>query len=485
VNRQLKRIGVVVLLLFGALFVNLNVISLLLADDLATHPSNRRLIVREYAIDRGPLIVGEDAIARSEETGGELRFLRTYPQGPRYAHLTGYYSVTLQRSGLEDALNEDLTGRPTEVVAQNLGELLGSSDRPGNAVQLTIDPAAQAAAEQALGDRIGAVVAIDPVTGAVLASYSNPTFDPNPLSSHDPAEIDATWEPLRNDPTQPLLDRTRQERYPPGSVFKLVVAAAALERGLQPDSAFPDERVYDVPQSSADIGNYGGGLCADGDTISLADAMRVSCNTVFARLGVQLGAEALVEQAERFGFNRVIPYELDVVPSLIPDADDLDPPATAQSSIGQRDVAATPMQLAVVAASIANGGQLVRPHVVAAVLDPSGRRLRGPEGAAWTAAGLDGAAISPRTADQLRDMMLAVVASGTGTRAQIDGVEVGGKTGTAEVPDGPPVTWFAGFAEQRVAIAVVVPGAVDDETGGRVATPIAREVMAAVLGGGS
>jgi penicillin-binding protein A len=484
VNRQLKRVAVVVLLLFGALFVNLNVISLLLADDLATHPSNRRLIVREYAIERGPLIVGEEAIARSEETGGELRFLRTYPQGPRYAHLTGYYSVVLQRSGLEDALNEDLTGRPTEVVAQNLGELIGARDRPGNAVQLTIDPAAQAAAERALGDRVGAVVAIDPVTGAVLASYSNPSFDPNPLSSHEVSEINRSWEELLEAPTQPLLDRTRQERYPPGSVFKLIVAAAALERGLQPDSAFPDELVYDVPQTSADIGNYGGGLCADGGSISLADSLRVSCNTVFARLGVQLGADALVEQAERFGFNHAIPYELDVVPSLIPDADELDPPATAQSSIGQRDVAATPMQLAVVAASIANGGELIRPHVVAAVLDPTGRRLRGPEGAAWTGPSRDGTAISPRTADQLREMMVAVVASGTGTRAQIDGVEVGGKTGTAEVPNGPPITWFVGFAEQRVAVAVVVPGAADDDTGGRVATPIAREVMAAVLGVG-
>jgi penicillin-binding protein A len=481
VNRQLKRVGAVVLLLFGALFVNLNVISLLLADDLATHPANRRLIIREYAIERGPLIVGEEAVARSEETGGELRFLRSYPEGPRYAHLTGYYSVTLQRSGLEEALNEDLTGRPTEVVAQNLGELLGARDRPGNAVQLTIDPAAQAAAERALGERIGAVVALDPVTGAVLASYSNPTFDPNPLSSHDRQEITDTWLPLRDDATQPLLDRTRQERYPPGSVFKLIVAAAALERGLQPDSVFPDELVYDVPQTTNDIGNYGGGLCADGETISLADAVRVSCNTVFARLGVELGPDALVEQAERFGFNRAIPYELDVVPSVIPDAEDLDPPATAQSAIGQRDVAATPMQLAVVAASIANGGQLVHPHVVAAVLDPSGRRLRGPASAAWTGPGLDGAAVSARTADQLRTMMLAVVDEGTGTRAQIEGVEVGGKTGTAEVLDGPPVTWFAGFADQRVAVAVVVPGAVDDETGGRVAAPIAREVMAAVL----
>jgi penicillin-binding protein A len=479
-NRQISRMGTVVLVLFAALFVNLNVISLLLADDLATDPANRRLIVREYAIERGPIVVGEDAVARSEETGGELRFLRTYPEGRTFAHLTGYYSVLLQRSGLEDALNEDLTGRPTEVVAQNLGELIGARDRPGNTVELTIDRRVQSAAREALGDRIGAVVALDPVTGAVLASYSNPTFDPNPLSSHDVSEIEAAWAGLRDDPNQPLLDRTRQETYPPGSTFKLIVAAAALERGLQPDTAFPDEGVFDVPQTTADIGNYGGGLCADGGTISLADALRVSCNTVFARLGVQLGPEAIVEQAEAFGFNRSPPYELGVAPSVIPDADELDPPSLAQSSIGQRDVRATAMELALVSASIANGGQLVRPHVVASVLDPTGRRLRGPDSGPWTEGGLDGAPVSARTAQQLRAMMVEVVRSGTGTAAQIDGVEVGGKTGTAQL-DGPPVTWFVGFADQRVAVAVVVPGSDEGDTGGRVAAPIARAVMSAAL----
>jgi penicillin-binding protein A len=483
VNRQIVRLGSVVLLLFAALFVNLNIISLVMADDLATHPANRRLIVREYGIERGPIIVGEDAVARSEATGGELRFLRTYPQGPLYAHLTCYDSGTLQRSGLEAAMNEDLTGRPTEVVAQNLGELLGGRDRPGNAVQLTVDPAVQAAARDALGERVGAVVALDPVTGAVLASYSNPTFDPNPLSSHDPQEITDAWLPLRDDPDQPLLDRTRQETYPPGSTFKVIVTAAALERGLEPSTTFPDPVVYDVPGTSADIGNYGGGVCADGQSITLADALRVSCNTVFARLGVELGAETLVEQAERFGFGRAVPYELGVEPSAIPSARDLDPPATAQSSIGQRDVRATPMQMALIAASVANGGQLVRPHVVAGVLDPSGRRLRGPDAGAWTEGGLDGSPVSPRTADQLRSMMLEVVRSGTGVNAQIPGVEVGGKTGTAQVAGDAPVTWFIGFAGDRVAVAVVVPGSEEGDTGGRVAAPIARAVMSAALEG--
>ncbi len=477
-NRTIARVAGVVLVLFGMLFVNLNVIGLIRADELANHPSNRRLIVREYEIARGPIVVGEDAIALSTPTDGELRYLRTYPQQGRYAHLTGYYSVVLQRSGLEAAVNQHLTGRPTEVVAQNLGELLGGRDIAGNAVVLTIDPEAQRVAEEALAGREGAVVAIDPTTGAVLASYANPTFDPNPLSSHDPSVIRSAWESLLARADRPLVDRSLRELYPPGSAFKVIVAAAAIEAGIAPDWTFPDERVFDVPQTTANIGNYGGGLCASGDEITLADAFRVSCNTVFARLGVELGADELVAQAERFGFNREIPYELATVASIIPD--ELDVPQTAQSAIGQRDVRATPMQMALIAAAIANDGVIMQPHVVDNVRNPEGARIHTVDSRRWTALPGDGRAVSSRTADQLRAMMIDAVRSGTGTRARIDGVEVGGKTGTAQT-GGEPVSWFVGFADTRVAIAVVVPDQGDDATGGAVAAPIARQVMEVLL----
>ncbi len=477
-NQTIGRVATVVLVLFATLFVNLNVITLLRADDLANHPANRRLIVREYQIARGPIVVGEDAIAMSTPTDGELRYLRTYPEGRRYAHLTGYYSIVLQRAGLESSLNEQLTGRPTEVVAQNLSELLGGRDLAGNAVVLTIDPAVQRAAEEALDGRTGAVVAIDPATGAVLASYANPTYDPNPLSSHDTVEIRTAWDELLADPDRPLIDRALREVYPPGSTFKLIVAAAALERGMSPTQEFPDELVYDVPLTSADIGNYGGGLCAGGQDISLSDALRVSCNTVFARLGVQLGAEELHDQAERFGFNRPVPFELPTVASVVPD--DLDPPATAQSAIGQRDVRSTPLQMALVAAAIANDGVLMRPHLVATVRDPEGARVRGPDNGRWTDPPGDGRAVSARTAAQLREMMIAAVQSGTGVRARIDGVEVGGKTGTAQT-GGDPVAWFVGFADDRVAVAVMLPDVGEGATGGQLAAPVARQVMEAAL----
>jgi penicillin-binding protein A len=259
-----------------------------------------------------------------------------------------------------------------------------------------------------------------------------------------------------------------------------VTAAAALEAGVQPDDRFDDPERFDVPQTSADIGNFGGGVCADGSSITLADALRVSCNTTFAELALELGDEGLADQAERFGFNSEVPYELGVAVSAIPREQDL--PSVAQSGIGQRDVRATPMQMALLTASIANGGQLVRPHVVQAVRDPSGRQLRGPAGASWNVGPSGDTPVSPRTAEQLRRMMIDVVDNGTGTRAQIGGVEVGGKTGTAQT-GGDPTVWFVGFAGQDVAVAVVLPSSSQDATGGALAAPIARAVMEAALGG--
>ena len=479
-SRQITRVATVMLVLFGALFVNLNIITLLQADDLANHPANRRLIIREYQIDRGPIVVAGEAIATSVETDGDLRYLRTYPEPELYSHLTGYYSFILQRSGLEAAMNEELTGQTTQMLAENLGELLGARDRAGNAVELTIVPEVQQAARDALDGREGAVVALDPTTGAVLASYSHPTFDPNPLSSHEPAEIRETWEALQEDPARPTADRALRETFPPGSAFKVITAAAALERGIQPDTTFPDEVTYDVPQTTADIGNFGGGTCTGGGQITLADAMRVSCNTTFARLGVEMGEGDLVDMAEAFGFNRQPPFELGVATSAVPKS--MDVPSTAQSAIGQRDVRATPMQMALLAAALVNDGELLQPHVVSSVRDPSGRQLRGADVEPWSEGGFGSQVVSPRTASQLREMLVAAVTDGTGTAARIDGVEVGGKTGTAQT-GGDPTAWFIGFAGDEVAVAVVVPQAGPDATGGGVAAPIARQVMQAALGG--
>ncbi|MFP4311558.1 MAG: peptidoglycan D,D-transpeptidase FtsI family protein, partial [Nitriliruptoraceae bacterium] len=411
---------------------------------------------------------------------GPYRYLRRYPEPELYAHLTGYYSIVLQRSGLERALNDELTGRTTEVVAQNLGELLGGTQRPGNAVELTVDPTVQRAARDALGGREGAVVVLDPRTGAVLASYANPTFDPNPLSSHDTREINEAWAPLRDAPDRPLVDRAISELYPPGSTFKVVTTAAALEAGSDPGRTFPNERTFDVPQTTQDISNFGDAPCGDGEETTLQTAFRRSCNTVFARLGIELGDEALAAQAQAFGFGLAPPLELPVAASAVPAEQDV--PATAQSAIGQRDVQATVLQMAMVAATVANGGQLLRPHLVATVRDPDGRIVRGADVGRWESPPGEGRPISPRTAQQLRALMVDAVEGpgATGAAARLEGIEVGGKTGTAQTAPGvPPVSWFIGFAGDEVAIAVAVPGA---ETSG-VATPIARDVLVAATAG--
>ncbi len=480
-SRQIRRVATLMLVLFAAMFINLNVIQLVRSDALATNPANRRLIIREYQIDRGPIVVGEEEVVHSVATDDDLKYLRVYEDPQLWSHLTGYYSFVLQRAGLEAAMNDALTGTSTEVLAQNLAELLGGRDDRGNTVQLTIDPAVQREARRALGDRIGAVVALDPTTGAILASYSNPGYDPNVLASHDANAILEAWGELQQEPTNPLQDRVTRATYPPGSTFKLITAAAALEQGrLEPGTALADLDEYRPPQTSNPITNFSPGTCTGTSTITLADALRVSCNTAFAKLGVDLGADALIQTAERFGYNRTPPYLLPTVKSVIPK--ELDPPATAQSAIGQRDVRVTPLQAAMVAAAIANEGQLMKPYLVAQVLDPTGRVAKGPDTGVWSDGRFDGQAVSPRTAQLLREMMIGVVEQGTGKAARIPDVRVAGKTGTAEVPGQTSTVWFVGFADDRVAVAVVLPDAGVDATGGGEAAPIARAVMEAALG---
>lgn len=489
-TRQVRRVAGVMLVLFLALFANLNVIQVLRADDLANHPSNRRLLIREYHTQRGSILVGQQPVATSVPTSDELKYLRRYQPGNLYSHLMGYYSVIYGRHGLEAALNDDLVGTATGLLPQNLTQLLTTRDPVGNTVRLTIDPNLQAVASSALGDRIGAVVALDPRTGAVLAQVSHPDYDPNLLSGHDGAQIHSYWEQLQADPRQPLANRATEQRFQPGSTFKLIVAAAALERGLAtPETPFPNAATYTPPSTTVPIHNFGDSTCGGGGSLTLAEALITSCNTIFARLGVQVGAEALVAQAQRFGFNSTPPYLLPSVPSVIPQ--ELDPPATAQSSIGARDVQATPLQMAMVVAAIANKGVLMRPHVVSEVLGPSGRPVRRPDVGPWTDVASGGQAISGQTAATLANLMIRVVQEGTGSPARIPGVIVGGKTGTADPGEGfTPHVWFVGFAADpapggivpRIAVAVCLPNAGPGATGGVVAGPIAKAVMEAAMG---
>ncbi|WP_370325911.1 peptidoglycan D,D-transpeptidase FtsI family protein [Euzebya sp.] len=491
-TRSIRRTAWTVFVLFGLLFLNLNWLQVIRADDLAEDPRNRRQLLAEYDIRRGSITVGrggaQQTIASSRETDDQLRFLREYAEPELYAHVTGFHSFIFGRSQLEQRYNDFLQGSSPEALFRNLGDALQGRERQGDTVVTSIDPQVQAAAAQALAGQTGAVVALDPRTGDVLAMVSSPSYDPTLLSSHDGAQIRETWEALEADPSNPRLNRATSELYAPGSTFKVITAAAALERGVTPADTYPDPPFLDLPQTEAQIGNFARGRsCGDGRTVSLRRALEVSCNTTFGQIGLDLGAQALIETAEAFGLNADLEFDLPTATSRIPK--ELDPPQTAQSAIGQRDVRVSPLQMALVAAAIGNDGVMMRPRLVTEVQDFAGRTVRQyPAEARATQASASGVAISPATAEALTDMMVGVVADGTGSNAQVPGVQVAGKTGTAEQGDGePPDTWFIGFApadEPRVAVAVVVEGGGDageSGTGGGVAAPIARTVLEAAL----
>ncbi len=328
------------------------------------------------------------------------------------------------------------------------------------------------------------MAAIDPTSGEVLALVANPTFDPNRRSSHDGKEVRRTWKSLNDDESKPLVSTANDELFPPGSTFKVVTAAAALESGMTPETTFPNPRSLDLPQTVNDLDNFGGSHCLGGAAqITLAQALQVSCNVTFGQLGLQLGAERLVEQARRFGFAGTIPFDIPFAEGQIPDPsafrDDL--PGVAFSAIGQKDVRTNVLHMALVAGAIGNGGAMMEPRLVLEIRDPSGRVIKSfePQEVARP--------LSRDNARTLAGLMQAVVDSGTATAARIPGVAVAGKTGTAQVEGGDPHAWFIAFApveRPQIAVAVVVLNGGDlgsEATGGAVAAPIAKTVMEAAL----
>ncbi|TDC47371.1 penicillin-binding protein 2 [Jiangella ureilytica] len=487
-NSPIRRISAGCLLLCIALLINATYVQAFWADDLNARSENRRVLLDEYSRERGPILLADDTpVAQSVPVDDEYQFLRQYPGEAVYAPLTGYYSYTFGRTALERAQNDILSGDDDRLFVRRLIDLVTGEEPRGGAVRLTIDPAAQQAAWDGLtGEGFkGAVVAIDVQTGAILAMVSTPSYDPNPMASHSFEEQQATRDALAADPDKPDLNRAIAQRLPPGSVFKLVTAAAALESGeFEPDTEVPGPADYDLPQSTRPLPNQSGEACLDG-TPTLTEALRISCNTAFAYLGNELGDDALREQAERFGFGTqpLTNDDMNAATSVFPP--DPDEPQTALSAIGQFDVQATPLQMAMVSAAIANDGVLMEPYLVREVSGPdlvSPIERTEPEERTR--------AVSPETAEELTQMMVDVVENGTGENAQIDGIQVAGKTGTAQSsPERPPYAWFTSFApadEPSVAVAVVIEDAPDtardDIGGGRLAAPIARAVMQAVLG---
>ncbi len=477
-NGTIRRTALVLALMFGALLINVNVIAVLRDDELRNRDANTRLVIEEYDHQRGSILVGRRAVAKSVATDGRLRYQRVYTDGEVFAAATGYYSL-YGATGIEKTENALLSGSDDRLFVDRLTNLFTGRQPQGGNVVLTLDSDAQRAAFEGLAGQQGAVVALNPRTGAVLALATSPSFDPNPLASHDPSVVSKTYDRLESDPADPLLDRPIQQTYPPGSLFKVVVAAAALSSGrYSPATKVPAPAVLDLPQTDRVIGNYDGLPCFGG-TATLTQALAISCNTAFAGIGLDLGDDALRKQAEAFGFNQAFTIPLPVVPSVFPK--DLDPPQTAQSAIGQFDVRSTVLQMALVASGVANEGVVMQPYLVAQEQAPDLSVLSATEPEVFSEA------VSPTVAAELSDMMVAVVTDGTGGNAAIPGVTVAGKTGTAQDGDRPPHVWFMAFApaeDPEVAVAVLVENGGeqgDEATGGTVAAPIARAVMEAVL----
>ncbi|KUI44379.1 penicillin-binding protein [Mycobacterium sp. IS-1590] len=490
-NTSLRRIAVTVMALIVLLLGNATLTQVLTADGLRSDPRNQRVLLDEYSRQRGQISAGGQLLAYSVSTNGRFRFLRVYPNPLAYAPVTGFYSLQYSSSGLERAEDSILNGSDERLFGRRLADFFTGRDPRGGNVDTTIKPQVQQAAWDAMeegcdGPCKGSVVAIEPSTGKILAMVSSPSYDPNLLATHDMAAQTGAWQRLRDDPESPLLNRAISETYPPGSTFKVITTAAALQRGATVNTQLTAESRIPLPDSTATLENFGGSACGGGPTTSLREAFARSCNTAFVELGIDTGADALRSTARGFGLDAPAPtIPLQVVESSvgpIPDA-----AALGMSSIGQKDVALTPLQNAQIAAAIANKGVAMTPYLV--------DNLKGPDlsNIATTAPQEERRAVSEQVADTLTDLMVAAEQV-TQQKGAIAGVQIASKTGTAEhgtdPRNTPPHAWYIAFAPAqapKVAVAVVVENGGNrlSATGGALAAPIGRATIAAALREGS
>ncbi len=471
IARRLRQVAVMLSAVFVAIVANLTYVQVFEAPALAQHPANTRTVAQEARQERGA-ITTRDGVPLAVSRRQGRAFTRAYPAGGLAAHVTGYVSPRYGRAGIEQALNDVLVGHRAFTDLPDLVDALAGTPVAGNDVRLTIDSHIQAAAERALAGRRGACVVLDPRTGAVLALASSPAYDPS--------EVDETWTTLSNRVDAPLMNRATQSLYPPGSTFKVVTLTAAVGSGLvTPSTMFPGPARITI--GGAPITNYGD----EGyGTVTVRRATAASINTVFAQIADRLGPHRLVDTARGFGFGGPPPLEIPTRTSLMPDPDEMTRWETAWAGVGQPvgehesppGPQTTVLQMALVAAGIANDGVIMRPYLVDAVTSPDGTVLAVTEPRRWRRA------TDAATADTVTDMMVEVVRSGSGTRARLPGVTVAGKTGTAEAGEQVDThAWFIAFApaaSPRVALAVMFEHA---GVGGRVAAPAARSILAEAL----
>jgi peptidoglycan glycosyltransferase len=481
VSKELKRVAIVVLLMFAALFVATTSIQFFQADALAADSRNTRALYASYDAERGPILVDGQPIASSVPIDDDYKFQRTYANGPLYSQVTGYYTLGQGSSGLEQTLGDYLSGTADSQFLARINSIITGQKPKGASVELTIDPVVQQAAWDALGDQRGSVVAVEPATGRILAMVSKPSYDPNALAVHDTQKVIDTYQALINEPGDPLINRSIDGNlYPPGSTFKIVTSSAALQSGIAPTDTQPNLARFPLPGSISTVSNSGGGTCGGGDSVSLETAFVLSCNIPMAEFGIQMGDTSLIDMAKAFGFTKELSIPTPVQPSTIrsPMADD----KLALSAFGQDEDRVTPLQVAMFSAAVANKGKIMKPNLVDSITAPDLSVLQKFEPEVFAEP------IISTTSSTLSQFMVSAVDNGAATNARIDGVSVAGKTGTAENGEDDPYTlWFTGFApadNPRVAIAVVVEdggGENQSGSGNSIAAPIAKRVLEAVL----
>lgn len=482
-TKELKRLSLIMVLMFFGLFAANSWIQVVQAQSLAENPENRRTLYDSFEVQRGSIIAGDEVIASSVPTDDIYSWQRQYADAPMWAPVTGYINPVLQSAtGIEQAMNRELSGTASSQFLSRVDQIITGQPPRGSNVLLTLDPALQRVATEALGSYQGAVVAIEPSTGRVLAMVTSPSYDTNTLAVHDSAAVNTTYDELLNAAVDPLANRTIDTLNPPGSTFKLVVASAALASGkFTPDSTFANPSSYVLPGTSTAIHNFDGNTCGPGDQVSLATALRLSCNIPMAQLAVALGDDAIRDEAKKYGFNTRFDIPLAVSASNYPEGS-LSDDQTAQTGYGQLDVKATPLQIAMVSAGIANHGIVMNPRMVDRVVAPDLTVQQTFENTEF------GRALSEQDAATMTSLMIANVSNGAASGARIEGVDVAGKTGTAEHGPGDPYTlWFTGFApadDPTVAVAVMIEdggGLGQSGTSNGIAAPIAKKVIEAVL----
>lgn len=489
-NKPIRTMAIFCMLLFVALLANVTYLQYFAAgtlNDTAKHPENRRVIEAAFSRERGAILVGRNAIAESTASNDKYEFQRAYTEPKMYAHVTGWFSFYSQ-SGIEKTQNSVLSGQDSRLFVSRLVDLVNNSSPKGGTVELTLDADAQKAAYDGLfnnpglgADVEGAVVALEPSTGKILAMVSAPTFDPNLLASHDLDKVGKADKELNNRADKPKLNRALATTLPPGSTFKLVTAAAAIESGdYDADSMVPGGPSYTLPGTRTSIGN--GGRSCGTDKISMTQALEQSCNTTFLALANELGQSKMQRQAEGFGFNGTSLEDLQGQAASVYPTDKMPDDFLAKTGIGQQDVRSTPLQMAMVVSGIVNNGTVMRPYIVDEVRSPDLDVLD------KTSTEELSQAVSSNTANELRKMMVSVVQNGTAGVALIPGAEVGAKTGTAEsCADCNNYAWFVSYAskdDKQVAVAVMlqkVSLSNADIAGGRLAGPIAKAVMETVI----